>query len=107
MSSQIIMKNFYNLSFYQQSKQGYFANNFGHWKGSEKWSKDEKVPCVSHPFTGIAHLPCSTIIAFPGKMPPFVSLSGTGTCGEEDSYTKARLLAEMAGGLQAKRLDTL
>jgi len=32
----------------------------------------------------IAHLPCSTIITSPGKMPAIISLSCTRICGEED-----------------------
>jgi len=49
----------------------------------------------------------SAIITPPGKMPAFISLSGMGTCGEEDfrwrGWKKARLPVGMAGILQAKK----
>jgi hypothetical protein len=56
---------------------------------SYSWFLSQVGPQVSNPGlwdeAGMRYiLPPSTIITFPGKMPAFISLSGTGICGEED-----------------------
>jgi len=48
----------------------------------------ERIPITR--FKIAHHLPLSTIINFPGKMPAFISLSGTAICGGND-FSRTRL----------------